>query len=343
MKIIELKEFDDKWKNFLKEKKHLIFHRPEWKQFTEDSFDIKMKYFAVEDKGKIQLVFPVGVIDSLLFGKRLISVPYLEYGGFAGDADYVGFAIDHIKDNYFNYDYLQVREGVPEKYLMENGFKKVEEANRFILNLDKEEKIWKSISKQKRKAVRKAQDMKVEVRDIGYHEVSRVYNIYLSEMKGFGVPAFPIKYFDNFWYYMIENGLGKALGAYLDGTLIAALLGFTYNDRVHITISVSKKGYLDYRPNDILHWEFIRWAIEEGYKIFDFGHVKKGTGHYDFKEKWNTELKPLNNYYLFLKKKDITDLNKDSMKYKLLRGLWRRSPKFILKRVGPKIRESIGY
>src|SRR3989344_1492559 len=217
MKIIELKEFDDKWKNFLKEKKHLIFHRPEWKQFTEDSFDIKMKYFAV----------------------------------------------DHIKDNYFNYDYLQVREGVPEKYLMENGFKKVEEANRFILNLDKEEKIWKSISKQKRKAVRKAQDMKVEVRDIGYHEVSRVYNIYLSEMKGFGVPAFPIKYFDNFWYYMIENGLGKALGAYLDGTLIAALLGFTYNDRVHITISVSKKGYLDYRPNDILHWEFIRWILEE--------------------------------------------------------------------------------
>ena len=343
MRVTELTESNEKWIRFLKEKKHLVFHRPEWKQFIEDSFGISMKYFAVEEDDKIRMIFPMGIIDSLLFGKRLISVPYLEYGGFAGESRYVQFLIEHVKQLYSSYDYIQVREGVPENYLVNNGFKKVEEASRFILNLDAEEKIWGSIDKQKRKAVRKAEEMGVEVRDIGYNEVSNVYRLYSHDMKKFGVPAFPIKYFDNLWVYMIQNGLGKALGAYIDGTLIAALLGFTYKDRVHITISVSKKGYLDYRPNDILHWEFIKWAIQEGYKIFDFGHVKKGTGHFDFKEKWNTELKPLNNYYLFLNKKEVTNLDKDSKKYKFLRSVWRKTPSFVLNKIGPKIRERIGY
>ena len=100
MNVIELEYDDKKWPEFLDSNDHLVFHRPEWKKFVEETFKIEMKYFAIEEDNKIQFIFPVGIIKSGLFGNRLISVPYIEYGGFAGKSKYVDKIVGYIKSNY---------------------------------------------------------------------------------------------------------------------------------------------------------------------------------------------------------------------------------------------------
>lgn len=342
MKVIELDEHDKRWKDFLDNNDHLIFHRPEWKDFTEDTFLIQMKYLGVEDDDKVQFIFPFGIINSSLFGNRLISVPYIEYGGFAGKKNYIQYVTNYIKDNYGDYDYLLVREGVPKQYMVDNGFQKVDEAKRFTLKLENPGKMWEKVHKMKRKAVRKAENMGVTVRNVGVSEVSRFYKLYKKHMKKYRSPAFPIKYFDNFWYHMVDKGLGKCLGAYLDGHLIAALLGFTYRDKVHITISVADDHYLEYRPNDLLHWEFINWASEEGYKLFDFGLAREDTGPFSFKEKWGGEIKDLNYYYLYLSKKKAVDFNPNNSGFKFLEWGWGLAPSFVTAKLEKKIRRELG-
>lgn len=340
--ITELNEQNEKWDEFLFRNKHLLYHTPEWKKLIENSFNIKLKYFSVEENDKIEFIFPIGIIKSTLFGNRLISVPYLEYGGCAGNPKHIQEIVEHIRQDYSNYNYLQVREGVPEKFLVDHGFFKLEEAKRFILRLEKPDDIWNKLHKMKRKAVRRAQELNVIVKNIPEEEIEDLYKLYLDNMKRFGSPAFPLKYFNNFYSIMTKNKMGKCFGAYLGGKLIASLLGFTYKDKVHINISVSYNGYLDYRPNDLLHWEFIRWAAENDYKIFDFGIVREETGQFSFKEKWNTELKPLNNYYLFLRKKGITNLDHKSPKFKMLESVWKNMPDVITNNLGPKIRKGLG-
>lgn len=340
--IIKLEEANAKWDEFLFKNHHLVFHIPEWKKFIESAFSTRVEYIAAEENDKIEFILPIGLVKSSLFGNRLISMPYLEYGGFAGNPKHIKEVIEYIKQNYSNYDYLQIRESVPEKYLIENGFKKSEDAKRFVLTLEDHKILWEKLHKMKRKAVRHAQSMNVTVKDIPVEQLDELYSLYLDNMKRFGSPPYSKKYFESFYEHILKNNMGKCLGAYLDNKLIAFLLGFTYQNRVHITTSVSYTNYLDCRPNDILHWEFIKWASENNFKVFDFGIVKENTGHYSFKEKWNTELKPLNNYYLFLRKNEITNLDHTSSKYKTLESIWNKMPNFLANSFGPKIREGLG-
>ncbi|QQG38522.1 MAG: GNAT family N-acetyltransferase [Candidatus Woesearchaeota archaeon] len=341
MKVIELTEYDEKWDKFLNKYPHLVFHRPEWKKFIESTFKTELKYLAVEDNNEIELLFPIGIVHSRNFGNRLVSIPFLEYGGFAGNPKNLNLIINLIKEAYPKYDFLQVREGVPEKYLLENNFQKFEEAKRFTLELQKPEVLWEKIDKQKRKAVRKAQEMKVTVSNIGHKEIPKLYELYYNNMKKFGSPPYPKEYFVNYFTYMVDKQLAKPLGAYLDGKLIAALLGFTYKNKVHITISASDEQFLEYRPNDLLHWEFIKWAAENNFKVFDFGIARENTGHFRFKQLWNTEVKPLNNYYLFLNKKERSIINPDDPQYERKKKLFQKLPKFISLRLGKKLREEL--
>lgn len=340
MNIIELDKEDQRWKDFLTNNSHLIFHTIEWKEFIENSFNIELKYFAGEDKDTIEFIFPVGIINSILFGKRLISVPFLEYGGFAGKIKYLGNFVEYIRQNYPNYDYLQVREGVPERFM--EGFEKVEEAKRFILRLGNIDNIQNNIHKMKRKAIKKATDMNVQIKDIPESEIPNIYNLYSKNMKKFGSPPYDISYFNNFYKYMVKNNMGKCLGAYIDEKLVAILIGFCYLDKVHIVISASDDFYLNYRPNDLLHWEFIKWANKNKYRIFDFGIARENSGPYEFKEKWSTEIKPLNNYYLSLKKNKITKLDPDNKKFKILEWGWNKLPPSLSNKLGHKLREGLG-
>ena len=38
--------------------------------------------------------------------------------------------------------------------------------------------------------------------------------------------------------------------------------------------------------NDFMYWEVMRRASERGYRVFDFGRSKVGTGSYAFKCNW---------------------------------------------------------
>ena len=55
-------------------------------------------------------------IKSKLFGNKVISSAYLEYGGFAGDENYVDVLISFLNKNYDNNGYLEIL-----KYAHENG------------------------------------------------------------------------------------------------------------------------------------------------------------------------------------------------------------------------------
>jgi len=107
------------------------------------------------------------------------------------------------------------------------------------------------------------------------------------------------------------------------GRTIAALLGFTTGKRVHIISSPSDERYWDKRPNDLAHWEFIRWAASSGYEIFDFGPVRY-EGQRRYKQKWGVKL--FDYSYFFLSRKE-GDLGKGviySKKARLASFMWRR-------------------
>ncbi len=249
--------------------------------------------------------------------------------------------IDFLDKNYkSNCDYLEVRGGLGKfdpilssKLIKKNLYK------RFVLRLGEEESIWRNIQKWKRKAVMKAL-RNVEVREIPFSEMNKFYNLYCKNMKRFGSPPYSKKYFVSFYRNIVDSGLGKIYGAYVQGKLVAALLGFCYQDRIHIVIAVSDVKYQQIRSNDAVHWEFIRWACKNGFKWFDFGRVREGSGQFEYKRKWGPELKELPSYFLLWKMKEVPIV--DPSQHSLATKLWGKVPLWATKLVGMRLRRGLG-
>lgn len=368
---------EEELNNFLSTNEHKIFHIYNYKKFIEDAFGGEYQFIVARDKNNnennnIITILPIVKIKSRIFGSKLISSSYIEYGGFSGSTVGILPILDYLKENNSSdCDYLEIRGGMEEhdpelsKHLIKKNLYK-----RFVLKLkcssenfdNKNIKTSRfnnitfssgsvpaviffrsNIQKSKRKAINKAVNNNIKVKDIDFSEkdeFEEFYNLYCKNMRNFGSPSYSKSYFISFYKNLVLNKFGKIYGAYDNEKLVAALLGFCYNDSVHIIISVSDEKKQENRPNDAVHSEFIEWAIENNYKYFDFGRVREESGQFEYKQKWSPELLDLPSYFALWNIKDIPFV--DPQKHQFLVKAWRRLPLFATKALGMKIRKELG-
>jgi len=348
MEILELEENSKAWEDFLQKNESQIFHTPEWGIFVKKTFpSARHVCLAAFDHGEIQLIFPFTEIRSRLFGRKLISCAFVDYGGPAGNMDFFGKVIDDVGRRYVqSFGYLEMHRGLGDfgESMEKFGLSKSVGGRRFITRLGNTEELWIKISKQKRKAVRKAEESGLKVREIERKELENIYKLYLKGMREFGSPPYPLSFFENFYSIFVEKGLGRVLGTYHNDELVALLMGYTYRKRIHIIINVSDKRYLETRPNDILHWEFIKWGCENGYQAFDWGRsrISVASPPNFFKRMWATEEEDFPHYYLLWKSKKIPNVDPEGPKYKLFTKAWKRMPVTLTAAAGGRIRQGLG-
>ncbi|MGI6577023.1 MAG: lipid II:glycine glycyltransferase FemX [Eubacteriales bacterium] len=121
------------------------------------------------------------------------------------------------------------------------------------------------------------------------------YNIRLAMRKGVEVKLVNEEGLDDFSELMIETGIRdnfvtrpksyfanmlKNLGeharlymAYYEGIPIAGTLAIRFGDKVWYLYGASSNNYRNLMPNYLLQWNMIKWALDEGCKIYDFRGV----------------------------------------------------------------------
>lgn len=252
---------------------------------------------AFRKNGSIVAVLPAAAARSLFFGRKLVSQPFSEYGGLLVDP-VLGVAetrdIARLLDGYFQangrFRVLEMHgnRGVPAE-IRDELFVPQNRHHTAILALTKPaDEIWKQVVDYSvRKGVNKARKEGLTAIEECSETVlrDRFYPLYLKSMKRLGVPPHSLAY-----YLRCHEHFGDAMKifwAVRDGRFLAGLLGFTCGSRVNIVNTVSEPEAWKYSPNDLIHWEFIRWACENGFRYFDFGSVRY-DGQRTFKKKWGT-------------------------------------------------------
>ena len=86
----------------------------------------------------------------------------------------------------------------------------------------------------------------------------------------------------------------------------------------------------------------MRRACERGYRVFDYGRSKVGTGPYDFKRNWGFEPQPLAYRYRLVKADRVPENNPNNPKYRLFIEAWRRLPRPGANFLGPHIVRNLG-
>ncbi len=113
--------------------------------------------------------------------------------------------------------------------------------------------------------------------------------LYLKSMKRLGVPPHTIGY-DTRGQEVFEEKL-NILRASRENEIFAGLLGFVCGGRLNIVNTVSTPESWKHAPNDLILWEFIKWAADSGFASFYFGSVRY-KGQRTYKKKWGAAFDP---------------------------------------------------
>ena len=75
-----------------------FFHRTGWQKILRGVFRHDTYYLFAQSDGRIEGVLPLAHVDSLLFGKSLVSLPFAVYGGVAATSPQAAEALEHEAD-----------------------------------------------------------------------------------------------------------------------------------------------------------------------------------------------------------------------------------------------------
>jgi len=262
---------------------------------------------AFASAGKLVAVLPVSATHSLLFGRKLVSQPFSEYGGLLVDPSLGRGEIDHVYDLLDDYLSRHSKLGVLEMH-GNHGIAPHQPRARFvaqnphhvaILLLDRPlNEIWHNVVQYSvRKGVNKSVAQGVEAVEECSDAIirERFYPLYLRSMKRLGVPPHSLAYFTRCHEFLGDRM--KIFWAKRNNEILAGLLGFACGRRVNIISIVSDAGAWKFAPNDAVHWAFIKWAAASGFRFFDFGSVRY-EGQRTYKKKWGTVFEEHAHYFL---------------------------------------------
>jgi FemAB-related protein (PEP-CTERM system-associated) len=316
-----------------------FFHLAGWKRVLERAFGHPTHYLIAERGGIIAGVLPLTHVRSRLFGSSLISNAFAVRGGPIADDDESRRALED--------EAVRLMEvlAVPVLELRDFSASRGDWPSRsglyatFRRDLDPTvERNLKAIPRKQRAMVRKG--MRHELRSEIDEGVDRLHRVYAESVRNLGTPVFAKSYFrilrDEFStssdIVTISSG-GKA---------VASVLNFYFRDEVLPFYGGGVAAARQLAANDFMYWEVMRRACERGYRIFDFGRSKIGTGSFAFKRNWGFEASPLVYQFRLARGRAMPDLNPLNPKLAVFIAAWKRLPLPVATRLGPLIVRGIG-
>lgn len=330
------------WNELVRECRYSkTYHLYQWGMLLEEVHGYRLVYLQ-EDTG----VFPLAHIKSLIFGNRLISLPFADYGGPCAENDETAeklIARSQEMGQELGVDFIEIRCPNNQYFdiLTQRGFVKRDEYWTFVLPLNRRiEELWKGIGDKNRNMVRRAERRGVQIVEATSKADSKVfYLLYRETMKKLGSPPQPYKFFERIWDLFYPENLMMPLVRYRD-KYIAGGLFFLHNGIIHHAYGCSLKEYLELAPNDSIQWHVISWGNEHGYKQLDSGRTRENEGTMLFKKRWGGE--PVKMPYFYKSyKKEMTQ--RQEVQYEWMSGLWRKyMPHLLANRIGPWIIKQVG-
>jgi FemAB-related protein (PEP-CTERM system-associated) len=318
-----------------------FFHRSTWARVIAAAFGHRTFFAFAERDGAITGILPLAQVKTLLFGNTLVSTPFCVYGGLlAGDTESATALEAHAAAllQKTGASAIELRDRVavtpggdwvdrPDLYVT---FRKPIEADH--------ERNMKAIPRKQRAMVRKG--IQYGLTSVCHRDTAVLHRAYAESVRNLGTPVFSRHYFD----VLLEafGGAADIVTVLDDGQPIAAVMNFYYRDEVLPYYGGGTAQARQRAGNDFMYWEVMRRAADRGFRMFDFGRSKVGTGAHAFKHNWGFTPAPLQYRYKLAPGAAIPDRNPLNPKYQLFIAAWKRLPLPVANLLGPPIVRGLG-
>jgi FemAB-related protein (PEP-CTERM system-associated) len=316
------------------------YHDPTWLRVIAAAFGHETyNLVATDSTGAIQGVLPLAHFSSRIFGRFAVSLPFVNYGGVLADHDgaaqaLLDGAVAEVRRN--GGTHLELRHTVQRFTALHPRRHKV--AMRLPLRATGDEQ-WNALDRKVRNQIRKAEKSGASVAYGSVELLEPFYAVFARNMRDLGTPVYGIRFFTEVLKTFADRT--RVFVVTVENRPVAASLVLWHRGMIEVPWASAIRDFNPLCVNVLLYWEMVRFAVERGFRVFDFGRSTPGEGTFHFKRQWGAEPLPLVWEYWTAPGRAVPDMSPHNPKYELAIRSWQRLPLPIATAVGPFIVRNI--
>jgi FemAB-related protein (PEP-CTERM system-associated) len=315
------------------------YHAWAWREVLGSGFGHDTSYLAARRDGRLVGVLPLVIFRSWLFGRFVVSLPFVNHGGvLAVDAPAARALLDSAMSEVrrvgaAHLELRHVRQQFPD---LPSRTHKV--AMHLPLAATRDA-AWASLDRKVRNQVRKAEGSGLAVEAGGAEMLDGFYRVFAHNMRDLGTPVYSRRFFEAVLTRLADRA--TCIVVRREGEAVAGAITLRWRDTIEVPWASSLRQYRTLSANTLLYWAMIERAIAAGATVFDFGRSSPDSGPYHFKRQWGAIEQPLCWEYGLADGRTLPNLGTTNPRFALMIATWKRMPVRLATALGPRIVRSI--
>jgi serine/alanine adding enzyme len=313
---------------------------PGWLNVLANGFGHTPYALEAVEAGRTVGYLPLAFVRSLLFGKFLVSLPYLNSNGVQADTPTIATALVdeavRLADN-LRVRHLELRQESPVVHLAFNAEMRSKVHMRLRLP-DTTAALSKAIGPKVRNQIRKGEKSNLTVEWGGEGLVEAFHEVFSRNMRDLGTPVYGqkllvavLKEYSSQSEICVVRHKGQPIAA----ALLLHGVGVT-----EVPSASCLREFNSTCANMLMYWHLLERAIQRGQQVFDFGRSTVDGSTYKFKQQWGAKPEPAVWQY-YARRGSPSEMRPDNPKYQRLIRIWQRLPVSVTRWIGPKIARGI--
>jgi FemAB-related protein (PEP-CTERM system-associated) len=332
---------DKTWDRFVEQHpRATVAHLAGWRRVIGEAYGHQTVGLVAEDDGEVAGLLPLVLIRSRLFGRRLVSMPFLDYGGILAEpgsrAEQALLGAARGLARARGAHSLGLRQFHPSGLPVTAGHDRLT----VLLALEDEDRVWRALPSERRNRIRKGEKLGLGAAWGGAELLDDFYRVFAVNMRDLGSPVHSRRFFelivqtlpDVARVLVVRDAGQRAVGA-------AVCLFF--RDTLMVPWVSSLREAFALCPNFVLYWEVIRAGCRQGVRTLDLGRSFRNAGTFEFKRQWGGEPYPLPWVFEDLAPGGAPSVDRDASRFRPAVEAWKRLPVPVANAVGPWIRRQV--
>ena len=256
-------------------------------------------------------LLPLVLMRSLLFGRFLVGLPYLNVGGAMADDSRIAAAlIDRavVLADEFDVRYLELRhEQAIEHPVL--GARLTTKVHMRLPLPATAEPLWDGFSAKVRNQVRKGEKANLTVIFGGGELLAEFYDVFAREHAGPRHAGLRPEVVSRDFCPIPQQA--EFCVVRMEGKPIAAALLVHGPGLTEVGNAGSLRPYNSTNANMLMYWHLLKRAIERGNRVFDFGRSTIDSNTFRFKKQWGAEPHAATWQY-YVRRGTISDMRRES-------------------------------
>ena len=324
-----------KWQQFTS-RRDAFCSDPRWLFALSAGLGHKPYGLVITQAEQVVGVLPLVYMQTLLFGRFLVSLPYVNTAGVVSDDSQVTSkliaAAVNLADT-LDVRHLELRhETKAEHPLLTDALSDKVHMRRSLPSTCDE--LWTSLKPKVRNQIRKGEKQSFTIHWGREERLEEFYVVFSENMRDLGTPVFSRQLFKQILkQFSVEAEFCTVCHERrpIAGALLMHAPGVT-----QVPSASSLRSFNSTNVNMLMYWHLLCRAIERGQTQFDFGRSTINSNTMHFKKQWGAKPE-LALWQYYVRRGSATAMRQDNHKYQCLIQAWKRLPLWLSRTMGPWI------